>query len=221
MTLGFCGCFTSWKKNNTKLYIYMYMKSFIAKRVISILVNLRYLRFKLLKYKENNKKICNTFDHNFKNIPLYIMSNVSLERYYFVLYDGALTLKMSKMALNAFCDKTLHIYQGKKKKTYIIQWIHYCGIQINSCHNAQCIDCSYFYYRFWTPAKEKVMFTLSLIHTECVFIPQDSFGEFHTFFPDLQKVQEIIRKHHQTFIQLFWMTYCNAILHSGKLSLCT
>ena len=86
------------------------MKSFIAKRVISILVNLRYLRFKLLKYKDNNKKICNTFDHNFKNIPLYIMSNVSLERYYFVLYDGALTLKMSKMALNAFCDKTLHIY---------------------------------------------------------------------------------------------------------------
>jgi len=59
-----------------------------------ILVNLRYLSFKLLKYKESNKKICNTFDHNFKNIPLYIMSNVSLERYYFVSYDGALTLKM-------------------------------------------------------------------------------------------------------------------------------
>ena len=89
------------------------MKSFIAKRVISILVNLRYLRFKLLKYKENNKKICNTFDHNFKNIPLYIMSNVLLEIYYFVLYDGALTLKMSKMALNAFCDKTLHILINK------------------------------------------------------------------------------------------------------------
>ena len=85
------------------------MKSFIAKRVISILVNLRYLRFKQLKYKENNKKICNTFDHNFKNIPLYIMSNVSLERYYFVLYDGALTLKNSKMPLSAFCDKTLQI----------------------------------------------------------------------------------------------------------------
>ena len=85
------------------------MKSFIAKRVISILVNLRYWRYKLLKYKENNKKICNTFDLNFKNVPLYIMSNVSLERYYFVLYDGAFTLKMSKMALNAFCDKTLHI----------------------------------------------------------------------------------------------------------------
>ena len=87
------------------------MKSFIAKRVISILVNLRYLRFKLLKYKENNKKMCNTFDHNFKNIPLYIMSNVSLERYYFVSHDGALTLKMSKMALNAFCDKTLQMLQ--------------------------------------------------------------------------------------------------------------
>ena len=54
------------------------MKSFIAKWDISILVNLRYLKFKLLKYKENNKKICNTFDHDFKNIPLYIMRKVSL-----------------------------------------------------------------------------------------------------------------------------------------------
>ena len=47
--------------------------------------------------------------------------------------------------------------------------------------------------------------------------PQDSFGEFDKFFLDLQKVQGIIRKHHQTFLQLFWMTY--AILPSGKLSL--
>ena len=66
----------------------------MQKRVNSILVNLRYLRFKQLKYIENNKKICSTFDHNFKNIPLYIMRKVTLERYYFVLYDGALTLKM-------------------------------------------------------------------------------------------------------------------------------
>ena len=51
--------------------------------------------FKLLKYaymyKENNKKMCNTSDHDFKNIHLYIMSKISLERHYFVLYDGALT----------------------------------------------------------------------------------------------------------------------------------
>ena len=66
---------------------------------------MRYLRFKLLKYKENNKKICNTFDNNFKNIPVYTMREVSLERYYFVLYDGALTLKMSKMALTRFVIK--------------------------------------------------------------------------------------------------------------------
>ena len=78
-----------------------HMKSFVAKKVISILVNLRYLRFKLLKYKKYNKKIYNTFDHNFKYIHLYIMRKIWLERYYFVLYDGALTLKMSKMALKA------------------------------------------------------------------------------------------------------------------------
>ena len=41
--------------------IYKDMKSFIAKRVKSIFVN---LRLKLLKYKENNKIICDTFDHN-------------------------------------------------------------------------------------------------------------------------------------------------------------
>ena len=51
-----------------------YFKSFIAKWVISIFVNMRYLRMKLLKYKENNKKICGTFDQNFKYIPLYIIS---------------------------------------------------------------------------------------------------------------------------------------------------
>ena len=78
------------------------MKSFIAKRVNSILIN--------LKYKENNQTICNTFDDNFTNIPLNIMRKVSLEMYYFALYDGALTLKMSKMALNSFSDKTLHMY---------------------------------------------------------------------------------------------------------------
>ena len=96
---------------------HLQLKSFIAKRVNSILVNLRYLGFKLLKYKENNKKICNTFDHNFKNIPLYIMRKVSLERYYFVLYNGALTLKMSKMVLNPFCDKTLQLVFSIRGKT--------------------------------------------------------------------------------------------------------
>ena len=100
------------------------MKSFIAKRLNSILVNLRYLRFKLLKYKENNKKICNTFDHNFKNIPLYIMRKVSLERYYFVLYDCALTSKISKMVLKSFCDKALHIYVLKPQSKYDISVLY-------------------------------------------------------------------------------------------------
>ena len=49
------------------------MKSFIAKRVYPFWSFWDILRFKLpRKYKENNKKICNTFDHNFKNAFLYI-----------------------------------------------------------------------------------------------------------------------------------------------------
>ena len=41
------------------------------------------------------------------------MRKVSLEGYYFVLYDCALTSKMPKMALKSFCDKTLQILRFK------------------------------------------------------------------------------------------------------------
>ena len=47
------------------------MKSFIAKRVHPILFNLRYLRFKLLKYKEI-MKMCNTLNLKTSKIFLYI-----------------------------------------------------------------------------------------------------------------------------------------------------
>ena len=36
-------------------------------------------------------------------------------------------------------------------------------------------------------------------HYKCLK-PQDSFREFDEFFLDLQKMQEIIRKHHQIFL---------------------
>ena len=44
------------------------MKNFMAKQVISMLVNFRYLRFKAVEifYKENNKKISDTFDDDFR-----------------------------------------------------------------------------------------------------------------------------------------------------------
>ena len=70
--------------------------------------------------------MCNTFDHNFKNIPLYIqkMRKVSLERYYFVLYDCALTSKISKMALKSFCDKTLQIYRFGPGLNFNVKYLH-------------------------------------------------------------------------------------------------
>ena len=46
------------------------MKSFVAKRVMSILVKLRYLWLKLLNCKENDENICDAIDHNFKIIPI-------------------------------------------------------------------------------------------------------------------------------------------------------
>ena len=49
------------------------MKSLNKKNDISIFINLRYLQLKLLKNKENIKKICQYFHHKFKNIPCYKM----------------------------------------------------------------------------------------------------------------------------------------------------
>ena len=48
------------------------MKSLFAKTDKSIYVKLKYLRLKLLKYIENNKKFSDTFDHNFKNNSWYM-----------------------------------------------------------------------------------------------------------------------------------------------------
>ena len=67
------------------------MKSLNSKADISRFISLRYLQLKLLKLKENNKKVCHIFHHNFKNIPCYAMSEVSLKMFDFALfYDGHL-----------------------------------------------------------------------------------------------------------------------------------
>ena len=78
---------------------------------ISIFINLKYLRLKLLKNKEHNKKICHIFHHNFKNIPSYVMSKVSWKRFYFALFDDGLTLKTLKLAFIGFLIQTLHIFR--------------------------------------------------------------------------------------------------------------
>ena len=85
------------------------MKSFNAETDISIFINLRYLQLKLLKNKENNKKIYNIFHHNFKNNPCCVTSEVSLKRFYFALFDDGLTLKTLKLTYICFCIQTLHM----------------------------------------------------------------------------------------------------------------
>ena len=55
-----------------------------------------------MKNKENNKKICHICYHNFKNIHCYVMSEVSLERSYFAIFDDGLTLNTFKWLLSVF-----------------------------------------------------------------------------------------------------------------------
>ena len=55
------------------------------------------------------KKICHIFHHNFKNIPCYVMSEVSLKRFYCGLFDDGLTLKTLKLVFIGFLIQTLLI----------------------------------------------------------------------------------------------------------------
>ena len=75
-------------------------------------INLRYLRLQVLKSKENNKKCCHIFPHNFENIPWYVMSEVSLKMFYVALFDhGGPTFKTFKLALIGFLIQTLQMFE--------------------------------------------------------------------------------------------------------------
>ena len=50
------------------------------------------------------------FSSYFKNIHCYVMSEVSLKRFYFVLFDDGLTLKTLKLAFISFWIQTLRMY---------------------------------------------------------------------------------------------------------------
>ena len=66
------------------------MKSLNAKTYISIFINLRHLPLKLLK---KTVKIVRKYVIFFI-IICYVMSEVSLKRFYVVLFDDGLTLKL-------------------------------------------------------------------------------------------------------------------------------
>ena len=58
---------------------------------------------------------------NFKNIPCYVTSEVSLNKFYFALFDDGLTLKTLKLvAFIGFCIKTLHtIYVAQTQSRFV------------------------------------------------------------------------------------------------------
>ena len=89
------------------------MKSLNAKTgIYPYFINLKYLQLKLLKNlpKENNKKLCDISHDNFKNIPCYVTTGVSLKKFYFALFYDGLTLKTLKLQYIGFCIQTLHMF---------------------------------------------------------------------------------------------------------------
>ena len=65
------------------------------------------------------------FHHNFKNIPCYAMSEVSLKRFYFALFVDGLTLKTLKLAFIGFGIRTLHMIFFSKmvvKTAFVIEY---------------------------------------------------------------------------------------------------
>ena len=79
---------------------------------ISILVNLRYLRFKLLKYKENNKTICSTFDHITSKIFLYNYNEKGIIRKVLFCINTMVPLlkNYQKWRLTRFAIKLFNIF---------------------------------------------------------------------------------------------------------------
>ena len=66
---------------------------------------------KAAEKKENNKKICHIFHHNFKNIPCYIMSELSLKNVLFCSIWWWTYIKNFEMGVyRFFYFLTLHIY---------------------------------------------------------------------------------------------------------------
>ena len=107
---------------------------------ISIFINFRYLRLKLLKNKENNKKICHIFHHNFKNIPCYVMSEVSLKRFYFALFDDGLTLKTFEIGVYWFLNSNS-------------SYIHFVKLDINCCLDSVLRKITYIGFIWEIPSK--------------------------------------------------------------------
>ena len=70
-------------------------------------INLTYLRLKLLKTKIIIRKYVIFFIITSKIFLIIIMSEVSLKRFYFALFDDGLTLKTLKLAFIGFTFKLL------------------------------------------------------------------------------------------------------------------
>ena len=94
-------------------------------------INLRYLRLKLLKNKENNKNICHIFIITSKIIiPCYVMSEVSLKWFYFALFADGLTLYILILAFICFASKLFIIWSPCTLPTlyYIPKTIMFCSL---------------------------------------------------------------------------------------------
>ena len=98
-----------------------YMKSFIVKRVITILVNLWYLILSCWNINKIIRKFVILLIITSKIYLYILMRKVSLGRYYFVLYDDALTLIMPKWRLTRFAMKLfIFTYNGKMHLFWMI-----------------------------------------------------------------------------------------------------
>ena len=75
-------CFCLYNHVFLLFVLFEQLKSLNSKTDISIFIHLRYLRLKMLKNKENNKKR-HIFHHNFKNIPCFVMSEGIIEKVLF------------------------------------------------------------------------------------------------------------------------------------------
>ena len=87
---------------------YKHMKFECKNRYINFYQFEIFAILKLLKNKENNKKICHMFHHTLKNIPCYVTSEGIIEKGFILLYLMMDLLK--KWVFIGFCIQTIYVW---------------------------------------------------------------------------------------------------------------
>ena len=113
----------TWMSNN---YLYLTFWLVLYEEVKCKNWYVHFYQFEIFAIKaaeKQNKKLCDNFHHNFKNVPCYVTSEVSLKMFYFALFDDGLTFDLLwNWRILGFCIQSLHMYSESLTIKFLPFW---------------------------------------------------------------------------------------------------